>query len=81
MRGVTLMKHTIRNLVCLLLCTATLSTVCTGCNSTKISAKNLMDDVSPFTIISDESPPKEFPAQMADFSLSSARWKRFLGIS
>ena len=67
------MKHTIRNLVCLLLCTAALSTVCTGCNSTKISAKNLMDDVSPFTIISDESPPKEFPAQMADFSLSLLR--------
>ncbi len=67
------MKHTIRHLICLLLCTATLSTFCTGCDSTKISSKNLMDDVSPFTIISDESPPKELPAQMADFSLSLLR--------
>lgn len=67
------MKRTIRNLVCLLLCAAILPAFCTGCDPQKISAKNLMDDVSPFTIISDESPPKELPAQMADFSLSLLR--------
>ena len=67
------MKHTIRILVCLLLCTAALSTVCTGCSSTKISAKNLMDGISPASVSISEPPQEEFPAQMADFSLSLLR--------
>ena len=67
------MKRTIRNLVCLLLCTAALSTVCTGCSSTKINAKNLMDGVSPASVSISEPPQEEFPAQMADFSLSLLR--------
>ena len=68
-----MMKHTIRHLICLLLCTATLSTVCTGCDSTKISAKNLMDGISPASVSTSEPPQEEFSAQMTDFSLSLLR--------